>query len=289
MTLFIAGCGVYEGSLTRELVEVLDLADTIYVDLYTMPDPGWVLEILRPWSGKVKIANRRLLEEGSHSIVREGIEKNVVILSAGDPLIATTHQSLVAEAVLAGVQVRYVPGISGVCVAKAYSGLSYYRFGRTATVPGQWRGVKPYSVIATIYANLCTESHTLLLLDVSDEGTQLSPREAALRLLGTEGEILSNLNVKPILDNTPVIVVERAGAPDARILVYDSLVELSKTEVAFRTPSSLVVPAPLNPVELWILESRLGLKLKPHWSKRVYGRSDCCKYYELLLSWLKEV
>ena len=288
MALFIAGCGVYEGSFTRELLEVLDVADVVYVDLYTMPESSWVLVALERWRDKVRVASRELLEGMSKAVVDEAMGRNVVIVSAGDPLVATTHASLLAEAQGRGVEVRYIPGVSGVCTAKAYSGLSYYRFGRMATVPGPWRGLKPYSVLATIYANLCIDAHTLLLLDVSEDGSQLSPTDAALRLIEVEAELSETLGTRALLSLTPVIVVERAGTPEARLVAFDSFESLSTAEERFRTPSSLVIPAPLNPTERWVLESRLKRALGATWSRRAYGRSECCEYYEKTLRWLSE-
>jgi len=288
LALFIAGCGVYEGSFTRELLEVLDVADVVYVDLYTMPESSWVLTALERWRNKIRVASRELLEGMSKAVVDEAMGRNVVIVSAGDPLVATTHVSLLAEAQGRGVEVRYIPGVSGVCAAKAYSGLSYYRFGRMATVPGPWRGLKPYSVLATIYANLCIDAHTLLLLDVSEDGLQLSPTDAALKLLEVEAELSETLRTRALLSLTPVIVVERAGTPGARLIAFESVESLSKAEERFRTPSSLVIPAPLNPTERWVLESRLNRALGAIWSRRAYERSECCEYYERTLRWLSE-
>jgi len=286
VVLLIAGCGIYNGSFTRELIRALDEADIVYVDLYTMPSAMWVLDALRPWMGKVRIAGRELLEEKSRLIVSEAKISNVLVLSAGDPLVATTHQSLMAEAARMDVKVKYIPGISGVCVVKAYSGLSYYRFGRTTTIPGPWRGFKPYSVMAVTYSNLCIDAHTLLLLDVDERGTQLEPRDAISQLLLVEEELSKTLNIKRVLEKTPVMVVERGGAPDARILVFNRTTDLLEWRGVFKTPSSLIIPAPLSVTELWIIESRLNVKLEATWSKRVYERIDCCKAYETLLTWL---
>ena len=286
LVLVLAGCGVHEGSFTRELVEALDAADIIYVDLYTMPSASWVLEALERWAGRVRVVGREFLEERSRLIMEDARVGNVVVLSAGDPLVATTHQSLLAEAARSGIKSRYIPGISGVCTAKAYSGLSYYRFGKIATIPGPWRGLKPYSVVSVIYSNLCVDAHTLLLLDVDERGVQLKPREALLGLLTVEEELSKTLGFRRVLGETPVLVVERAGAPDARIRIYDTITNLIESEEEARTPSSLVVPAPLNAVEAWILESRLNIKLERTWSKRVYERVGCCKAYETLVEWL---
>ncbi len=286
MVLVLAGCGVHDGSFTRELVRALDEADVVYVDIYTMPSASWVLDALRPWINKVRIAGRELLEDNLKLVLEDARVGNVLILSAGDPLVATTHQSLLAEASRLGINVRYIPGISGVCVAKAYSGLSYYRFGRTVTVPGPWRNLKPYSVIAVINSNLCVDAHTLLLLDVDERGEQLKPGDAVSQLIAVERELSRILDIRGVLEETPVMIVERAGTPDARIYLFDTAAELLGFKEDIRAPSSLIVPAPLSKTEMWILESRLNVKLKTVWSRRAYERVECCRTYETIVSWV---
>jgi diphthine synthase len=288
LVLILAGCGVHSGSLTLDLVRALDEADIVYVDTYTMPSATWVLEALKPWAGKVRVAGRELLEDRLSTVLEEAMGRSVLVVSAGDPLVATTHQTLLAEARRLNIEVKYIPGVSGVCTAKSYSGLSYYRFGRTATVPGPWRRIKPYSVIAVIYSNLCIDAHTLLLLDVDEMEGQLRPRDAAHQLLDVEVELSTNLNIRRVLHETPVMVVERAGARDAGVHIFNSMVELLEWRDDARAPSSIIVPAPLSATELWILESRFNVKLGDRWSRRSHERREFCRNYEILVEWLSQ-
>ncbi|MEM1758805.1 MAG: diphthine synthase [Acidilobaceae archaeon] len=286
MTLILAGCGLHPGSFTRDLLEALEDADTIYVETYTMPSSSWVLHALNKWISKVRITSRKLVEENSRLLIEEAKSRLIVVLSTGDPLIATTHQALLAEAISAGVEVRYIPGVSGVCIAKAFSGLQYYRFGRTTTIPGPWRGFKPYSILAFIYGNLCIDLHTLLLLDISDDGTQLKPQEGARTIIEVEVEAESVIGYKGTLRNTPALVLEATGTPQGRIIPFNSLEELMSSNLHIREPSSIAIPAPLNKTEKWILEALSRSKLGEIWLTRTQPRRYYCDLYEKIIGWL---
>lgn len=282
--LILAGHGLSRESATDELKRAIEEADIIYFELYTMPASSWLAEVARELGERAILASRQTLEEESRRIVELAKHKRVVIVTAGDPLIATSHQALVAEARAAGVEVRYVPGVSGVTAAKAMSGLQYYRFGRTFTVPSRGKVARPYSVVGFLYGNLCVDLHSLLLLDVSDSGQQLQPSEAARIVLETEEELERILSYAGDLARRPALVVERAGTPEGAIKAFDSLEDLAEGGETFREPSSLVVPAPLNRVEEWILSSLLGRRLGAVWSIRL--REDYCERYKQIMSWM---
>ena len=253
MVLVLAGGGLGPGYETSIVGDLVSKADRVYVETYTLAGSGWLLSWARRLAGeRVVEAPRSLLEEGSRRVIEEARHSLVVVLVPGDPLVATTHRSLIVEAERLGVSWRVVPGVSGVCAAKARSLLDYYKFGRTVTVPGPWRGIKAYSIIEYILANACAGLHTLLLLDVEPGGRgQLEPGAAA-------GVILSlarDLGVGGFLEDAPIIVLERVGLPGERASMY-RLGELPGE--GWRTPSSMALPGPLNPVERETLEAAYG-------------------------------
>ena len=253
MVLVLAGGGLGPGYETGIVGDLVSRADKVYVETYTLAGSGWLLSWARRLAGeRVVEAPRSLLEEGSRGVIEEARHSLVVVLVPGDPLVATTHRSLIVEAERLGVPWRVVPGVSGVCAAKTRSLLDFYKFGRTVTVPGPWRGVKAYSVIEYILANACAGLHTLLLLDVEPGGRgQLDPGEAARVILS----LARDLGVEGFLAGAPVIVVERAGLPGERASMY----RLGEVPVeGWRTPSSMALPGPLNPVEREALEAAYG-------------------------------
>jgi len=255
--LVLAGGGLgpgYVGGLVAELVRG---GDVVYVDTYTVPGAGWLLEWARGVAGgRVVEASRGVLEEGAPRIVEEARSALVVVLVPGDPLIATTHRSLVVEAVRRGVEYRVVPGVSGVCAAKTASLLDYYRFGRTVTVPGPWRRVRAYSVVEYLLRNACAGMHTLLLLDIDEWGRQYPPGDAVEQLLSLAGELGVSL------DGAPLLAVERAGLEGERVTLH-RLPSVEEPRGGWREPASLVVPGPLAAYEREALEAVHGVDPGP--------------------------
>ena len=261
MTLILAGAGYARGMMSEEVRRIVSEASKVYVDTYTMPGSGWLVEeasALAP--GRVVAATRSQLEEGSRNLVEEARgPEAVVVLVAGDPLVATTHVSLLVEARKAGVDFKYYPGVSGVCSAKAASTLHYYRFGRTVTIPGPWRNVRPYSVVEAVYANLCIGLHTALLLDVDDEGRQLSPAQALKIVLEVEGEVSGELGLQGFIGKLPVLVVEAGAGGEHMVRFLGTVSEASEKPSIAGGPSTLIIPAKLHPTEQWALEGVWGI------------------------------
>ncbi|MEM1851565.1 MAG: diphthine synthase [Acidilobaceae archaeon] len=286
--LVLAGAGLSPHGITSEVIQLLKQADKVYVDTYTSPKSHWVYELALRHNERSEIASRKTLEDESSKIIEEAREKTIVILSPGDPLVATAHQALLAEAQSRGIEVRYVPGVSGVTTAKTFSGLSYYRFGRTVTAPGPWRGAGFSSVLLTVYGNLCIDAHTLVLLDISDEGEMIRPSSAMENLLKYERELSETLGIRLIAYETPVILVVAAGRDTGKVLLFDSPIKLIASKGLSDEPSSIIIPAPLSGTESWILEMRIKKKLSSIWTKRSYSRREVCSNYERLFCWISE-
>ncbi|MEB3806513.1 MAG: SAM-dependent methyltransferase [Desulfurococcales archaeon] len=246
MVLILAGGGIGPGYQGRVLEEALAGADVVFVETYTVPGSGWLVEYARRLAGdRVFEATRSQLEELASRVVERARRETVVVLVPGDPLVATTHRSLIAMASAGNVEFRVIPGVSGVCAAMSSSLLDFYKFGRTITVPGPWRGVKAYSILDYIYSNACIGLHTLALLDISPDGAQLDPASAARILTGLEGDLGEKL-----VSAASVIVVERAGLDGERVTVYGSLARLAGEDRGWREPASIVIPGSPSPIEV---------------------------------------
>lgn len=238
-------------------MELASKADVVYVDVYTSPGASWLAEELsRLAGGRVVAAGREVLEQGAWRIVEEAREGLVVVAAPGDPLVATTHVSLLVEAARRGVEWRVIPGVSGVVAAKTASGLQYYRFGRTFTIPGPWRGVRAYSVVEYAYTNICAGLHSAVLLDVDDEGRQLPPGEAAGILLDLEREVAGELGVEPVLHRLMALVVSRAGQP-GQLVDHGRLPDVGSAR--WSPPATLVIPATVHPTEAEALQALHGV------------------------------
>ncbi|MEB3851910.1 MAG: diphthine synthase [Desulfurococcales archaeon] len=285
MPLILAGAGVYPGSVTSEVAGLVASADRVYVDTYTMPGADWLLAWARRVAGeRVAPASREALEARAREVVEEARRGTVVVLVPGDPLIATTHVSLLVEAAGRGVEWRVAPGVSGAVSAKVLSGLQYYRFGRTVTIPGPWRGVRAVSVVSQIYGNLCVGLHTLALLDVSEDGSQLPPAAGAGTLVELEGELARDMGVEEgVLPGLLAAVVERAGTPEAR--AYWGTLGGIASGGGSRAPSSIVVAGIVHPTEADVLEGLYGVsrgEVERHNAALRESRLRACRVYEAL-------
>ena len=164
-TLYFIGMGLrgfYTCSL--ECLDVIQKADTIYVEKYT----NFVLEELPPLmqkiSSKFKFISREELEEKDLIFLEKNRNKTIALLIPGDPFIATTHISLRIAAKKKGFNCHVIHNTSIVSAAASASGLSVYKFGKTVTLPfSENYSDTPYEIIK---ANKLINAHTLVLLDI---------------------------------------------------------------------------------------------------------------------------
>ncbi len=250
--LVIAGAGIGPDYMTMAVLNLVKCADAVYVETYTIPSSKWLIEYIRDYRKDSIIADRATLEDRSHILVEEARDSRVLVLVPGDPLIATTHRSLLVEAKRRGVNAKVIPGVSGVCAAKTASGLDYYRFGKTVTLPGPWRRVVPYSVYESLLGNLCLGLHTLMLLDIDGEN-QLHPCEALNLLRKAKAE------TPGILEMLYFILVERAGLEGERVRVFENWKGLCDVR-DLRQPASIIAPGFVQPYEEEALRILYGFK-----------------------------
>ncbi|MGC9071561.1 MAG: SAM-dependent methyltransferase [Acidilobus sp.] len=251
--LTIVGAGLGPGSLTPQVRKAVEEANVLIIDSYTSPFSSWIIDAVKSLGKQAMVASRESLEDKSSSIISMASSFNVAVIVPGDPMVATTHASLLVEAKLKGIKVKIIPGISGPCASMSTSGLQFYRFGRKMTIPGPWRGVGATSTAYWLLGNMCLDLHTLLLLDVSPDGGQLPPAEGvkALKdqldeLVGDEWKGFRNLLVLAISVSDDDVKVSYSSISDPELL-------------APLTPSTLIVPSRLHPVEREFLETMHGV------------------------------
>lgn len=242
MTLIFVGLGQSLKHLTKEAVEALSDADKIYVDTYTSlyEDP---LESLKALNARAPFvyAKRADLEGPSiYTILEEAKEMNVVIAVPGDPFIATTHDTIMIEALQRGIGVKVVNGISVITMIYSRLGLQSYKFGKHVTLvyPTHF---KPWSVVDTIYDNMTRNLHTVVLLELSvEESKAMTINEAV--------QIIEQLDERGHLKKQLAIAVARLGWRDERICA-DTFEKLASYRYP-PPPHTIVIPAPrLDPVE----------------------------------------
>ncbi|MCZ7394209.1 MAG: diphthine synthase [Candidatus Methanoperedens sp.] len=255
MLTFI-GLGLYdEKDITVKGLEAVKKADIIYAEFYTSHLFGTNMEKMQNFYGREVIVLTREEVEQNPVWLSLAKEKNVVFLSGGDAMVATTHIDLRLRAKDMGIDtaIIHAPSISSaVC---GLSGLQNYRFGKSATIPFPYiRNNKPVISEApydTIKMNKKNDLHTLIFLDIDRDKKFMDIRNAALLLLEMEGR-----RGEGVLVNTLAVGISRAGS-DSPSVHADYLERLRDYD--FGGPLHvLVIPAQLHFIEAEALVKLCG-------------------------------
>ncbi|MDE1804333.1 MAG: diphthine synthase [Candidatus Micrarchaeota archaeon] len=164
--LFLIGMGLNYDDIPYSAIETIASADEVLVDPYTNFIPEEALENLK---AKLKINLRLLsrseLEENTKGTIAKAASSNIVILVPGDPLIATTHHTILDIAHKVGIDYRvfHAPSIFSAGIGE--SGLDIYKFGPTTTITFWSEKYKPTSFIDVVKKNAENGEHTMMLFD----------------------------------------------------------------------------------------------------------------------------
>ncbi|MGC8582954.1 MAG: diphthine synthase [Thermoproteus sp.] len=236
--LYLVGLGLSPAYMTEEARRALGDSDCVFADVYTSYFDFAALGIAaRP-------LDRKELEDRGGAAVEECLRagRNAALLVPGDPLAATAHAALVASLRRKGYEVVVVPGVSAICAAMSAACLSIYKLGGVATVTYPRMGVystRPYELAEQ---NLSRGLHTLLLLDIRDDGGFMTPSEAARILLELERREGRGVFAGDRL----VAVAYRLGWPGGGAAA-GPLAELAESRLP--PPAVIIVPSRLGPVE----------------------------------------
>lgn len=242
--LIFVGVGLGSKGVSLEGLDAIRTADVTYVEYYTTPhEPTLLSELERAASTTVHVVDRGFVEDGE-AILAEALSKRVVLAVPGDPMIATTHTELRTRAIARGIKTRVVHAATIGAAAASESGLHFYKFARTVTIPRDSEG-KLSQQYKVIHDNLLQGAHTLLLLEHDTEsGEGVSPSVAAERLLSAE----ASLKREAIGDGTFVLVLSRLGRPDQRL--WGGTLGVMKGEDFGAPPHCVVVPGSLHFTEV---------------------------------------
>jgi len=243
--LILIGLGLgNEKALTLEGLEYLKNSDKIYLEAYTSKWYGSVEDLEKMIGKKINLLKRSDLEENSDKILEEANNKDVSVLILGDPLVATTHISLLLEAKKQGIKTR-VSHNASIYSAVGETGLHLYKFGSTVTIPfpEKTKNQSPESVYKTIRENKERGLHTLCLLDlISGKEKYMTPNQGM--------EIL--LKSKDISDENELVVFGRAGAEEP-LIVYGEIKDIIGKDFG-EPPFVLIIPGELHFTEEEYLE-----------------------------------
>ena len=208
--LYFIGLGLYDaGDISMKGAEALKNVDTIYAEFYTARLFGTNIFTLEEMLGvEITILTREQVEEENIPL-KEAEKKDVAFVSAGDPLIATTHSDLMIEARKKGIETRVIHSSSILSAAPGIAGLQAYKFGKVTTIPFPEENYFPHSPYLAVKENMDSKLHTLVLLDIrAHEDRYMTANQGLEYLMRVESERGENL----ISGDTLAVVIARAGA-----------------------------------------------------------------------------
>jgi len=226
-------------SIPIEGLDVISKADIVYLEQFTSPISKSDLEkIQNAIKGEFRPAKRWLVEDGNE-ILEMAKEKNVVLLSYGDPYIATTHIELRARAIENKIQTHSIHASSSLTAMIGECGLHFYKVGRIATIMSEMKSLTtPYYVI---YKNVIEGNHTVLLLEYNqDKDFFLDPKDALKGLLETE----QGQRRKVLSESSYAIVASRIGFKDQTI-ISGKISNLSEIDFG-KPPHTVIIPGRLH-------------------------------------------
>ena len=238
--LWFVGLGISGfKSIPVEALDILSKADIVYLEQFTSPiGESDLVKIKNVTKGEFKPAKRWLVEDGNE-ILQNAKKKKVVLLSYGDPYIATTHIELRTRAIKEKIKTFSIHASSSLTSMIGECGLHFYKVGRIATIMSETKSLTtPYYLI---YKNIIEGNHTVLLLEYNqDKDFFLDPKDALNALLETEkGQRRNVINL-----STYVIVASRVGFKDQTI-ISGKISSLKKRDFG-KPPHTVIVPGRLH-------------------------------------------
>ncbi|MEM4554264.1 MAG: diphthine synthase [Candidatus Anstonellaceae archaeon] len=242
--LVLVGLGISdEKGISVAGLEELSSCDAIFAESYTsLLPPGTLGRLEKTVRKKVQLLKREEVES-EKEILRAAAEGKVALIVPGDPLIATTHISLLISAKKAGISTKVVHASSILSCAIGESGLQVYKFGKPATLTFWRENYKPMAAYEAIRENLKRGLHTLLFLDIDEKLGPMKPSEAAEILL----EMEKKGKAKILSGSTKVVLLEGVGWSQSRVS-YLALTELTKLSSS-QLPCILAIPGRLHFLE----------------------------------------
>jgi len=210
--LWFIGLGITgPDSLSTRAQQIIADADIVYLEQFTSPitdtETKKIQDIVR---GEFKLGPRWLVEDG-REILEAAKQKDTVLLSYGDPYIATTHIELRVRAIQESIKTDTIHASSALTSLIGECGLHYYKVGKTVTIMSAIPSTTAYY---TIFENLKLGNHTVVLLEYNqNKSFFLEPKAAFESLLAAEKEQARRV----VSDSTYAIVASRIGFPDQRI------------------------------------------------------------------------
>lgn len=249
--LTFIGLGLYdEKDISLKGLEEIKKCDKVYAEFYTAKLTGTDIKKIEKTIGKsVEILSRTETEKG-YKLLNSVTNKNIVFLTAGDPMTATTHVDLRLRAIKKGFITKVIHGSSIITAVSGLLGLQSYKFGRTTTLAYPEKNYFPTSPYNIIKENKKMGLHTLVLLDIQEEKNRYMTANEGLKLLLK----MEEKHKEGLFNNKTILcIVARAGS-DEPIVLSGNIKDLIDKE--YGNPlHTLVVPGKLHFMEIEALQT----------------------------------
>jgi len=238
--LWFVGLGISgTQSIPIEVVKIIQEADFVYLEAFTSPiSKQHEDEIKNMVNGSFKIAKRWLVEDGQE-ILKTSKSSTAVLLSYGDPYVATTHIELRTRAKLENIETNTIHSASAITSMVGEAGLQFYKVGRMVTIMNEKKStISPYTAI---FKNLTQGLHSIILLEYNhDENYFLDPKDAISNLLDVEKEQKRNV----LNNDTFAIIASRIGFETQKIISgkFSNLLKVDFGE----PPHSIIITGKLH-------------------------------------------
>src|SRR3989440_5697653 len=220
-----------ERGITLRGLDEARAADMVFAEFYTSALRGASIEAVEKLIDRqIRRLSRKEAEDGQ-VLLAAAAKGTVAFLVPGDPMSATTHVDLRLRAEAAKIPTGIVHGVSILTAAAGALGLQVYKFGRTTTVPFPAAGFGPTSPLEAILENRRAGLHSLVLLDLREDGSLLAPQDAIALLL----RMAVKMGTSDFGPETLACVLSRVGSPEVRA-----------TGGPIRTPSGPDIGTPLH-------------------------------------------
>ena len=284
--LWFVGLGISGiESISKKAEEILTKANVVYLEEFTSPiNSEHVTEIKKIVKGEFKLAKRWQIEDGNE-ILKTATKKDVVLLTYGDPFIATTHIELRTRAKQQKIKTNTVHASSAVTAMVGECGLHYYKIGKIVTIMKDNKTITtPYY---TIHNNSTRGLHTVLLLEYNqDKEFFLEPAEALENLVSIEKEQRRQV----ISLSTIAIIASRIGSQNQKIVVGRISNLLNKT--FGEPPHSIIIPSNLHFTEVDALRTTANCLDSPQEGQndvQKISKQMIEKYVPMVRTALKEI
>jgi len=246
MLTFI-GLGLYdEKDITVKGLEAVKSADAVFAEFYTSNLIGTSIEKIEKFYGKKLIILTREEVELEPVWLSLAEKENIVFLSGGDAMVATTHIDLRLRAKDMGIETAIIHAPSISSAVSGLTGLQNYRFGKSTTIPFPYirneKAIISEAPYDTIKMNKKNDLHTLVFLDIDREKGFMDIKKAASLLLEMEAR-----RGEGVLLNSLAVGIARAGSPSPA--VFSDYIEKLKDHDFGGPLHVLIIPASLHFIE----------------------------------------